>query len=299
MNYKYKSRSQILLISLLLALTVTGIAGTQGLTSTNIIISSSGTISSASPPSEMGPWVGFSSYPRTASGSYSTAIIDDIIEVMNAEGLTIYRMSIGYSVDPEPWVQYYLDHCTYDLIVCRHTYPPGSLSSSQWADVQTWTLGLLSRFSNYQDRLWVEPVNECQNSDLANHVQTIVTAVRNAGYTAKIVVNKWEQSWSSMASINDPLDNFLTGYHYYFNNGGWSSAESQMQQALDLGLHLFNTEIGANWNEEDYFSQSEVDRVTEFMAWCAGHGIGNTVWQRYGLENWDTYQDLGLQFPAS
>jgi hypothetical protein len=117
---------------------------------------------------------------------------------------------------------------------------------------------------------------------------TLVHAARDAGYAHRLVANKWtNHAWREMQAVAqaDPLDRFYTGFHFYFNNLGWSTAEAQMQTAQALGLHLLNTEIGADWNEATAFSQAEVDRVSEFMAWCAERGIGNTVWQRYGLEN--------------
>jgi hypothetical protein len=242
--------------------------------------------------------VGFSSYPRTSSGQYSTAIIDDIIAEMDANGLTIYRMSVWYTVDPVPWVRYFLEHSSYQLIVCRHRYPIGE--ENNWASVQQWMLNLMAEFEEYADRLWIEPVNERNNNDLATRLITLVDAARDAGYTHRIVANKWtNHGWDEMRAVAhaDPLDRFYTGFHFYFNNLGWSSAEREMQRALDLGLHLINTEVGADWNEAREFSQSEVDRVSEFMAWCADHDVGCTVWQRYGLENWDTYQRLNLVFP--
>lgn len=208
-------------------------------------------------------------------------------------------MSIWYDVDPDPWVQYFLDNCDYQLIVDRHMYPMASLTDSQWNDVRTWTLDVASTFSAYEDRLWIEPINERTNSDLASRLQTIVTAVRNAGYGHRILANKWDQSWSSMATINDPLDRFYTGYHFYFNSWSVSGAQSQMQTALNLNLKIINTEIGADYNEASQFSQSEVDEVNTFMDWCADRDIGNTVWMRYGLENLPKYQQLNLQFPSS
>jgi hypothetical protein len=292
-----RSRAYLIVLLLLALAPLQGSVLSHALLTDTVSLHTSGTMQSAPPPSEPAQWIGVSSYPRTLSGQYSTAIIDDIITYMDAEGLTIYRMSIWYSVDPTPWVQYYLEHCAYDLIVCRHMYPMAALSASEWTAVQTWTLTLLAECSSYQDRLWVEPINERTNSDLASRLQTLVTAVRDAGYTARIIANKWEQSWNSMATIHDPLDRFWTGYHYYFTNGAWSSAEQQLQTAMNLGLKLLNTEVGADYNEHAAFDPSEVTRLNTFLAWCAERDIGNTVWMCYGLQNLPRYQELGLQYP--
>jgi hypothetical protein len=291
------SVTRLLLMLVVMLTVIQGGVVSHAVLSNAVNIPTHGSMSASPPPVAPARWIGVSAYPRTSSGRYSTAIIDDIIAYMDAEDLTIYRMSIWYSVDPVPWVQYYLEHCPYDVIVCRHMYPMDALSNAEWQDVQDWTLNVLAHFTAYQDRLWVEPINERTNSDLATPLQTIVTAIRDAGYTARIIANKWDQSWQSMASIHDPLDRFWTGYHFYFTNGAWTSAEQQMQTALNLGLKLLNTEVGADYNERDYFDQSEVTRLNAFLAWCAEREIGNTVWMCYGLQNLPRYQELGLQYP--
>jgi hypothetical protein len=247
-------------------------------------------------------YFGLSGYPRTLGGTYSTNIIDDIITEMNQNNLNIYRMSIWYTVNDstrDEMAQYFLENCGYDLIVCYHDYPAGAMPS--WATAQAWTLDLLDTFSDYQDRLWVEFENERTDADLANQSQTIVTAVRNAGYTAKLIANKWNQSWSSMAGVTDPLDKFYTGYHYYFNSWSVSGATSDMSQAMSAGIpgiRLINTEIGADSNEKGSFSSGEVAEVNQFMAWGADRGIGNMVWMNRGLDNWITYEGMNLTFPA-
>jgi hypothetical protein len=105
-----------------------------------------------------------------------------------------------------------------------------------------------------------------------------------------------------MAGISDPQDTFYTGYHYYFNSWSVSGATNDMQLAMSAGVpgnRLINTEIGADFNEETAFSESEVGEVNSFMQWCADRNISNTVWQRYGLQNWDTYQRMNLTFPVT
>jgi hypothetical protein len=236
-------------------------------------------------------------------GDYSTDVIDDIIDYMDSHGLNIYRMSIYYTVDDatrDAMIQYFLDNCAYQLIVCRHVYDPGgTLSDSQWQDVEDWTIDVCDTFDAYADRLWVEFVNECGQSNLGTKVQAVVTAARNAGYTHRLVANKWTQSWSSMA-INDPLGKFYSGMHFYFNSWSVNGAISQMNTAKSAGVQVFNTEIGADYNEEGGFSQSEVQEVNDFLAWCADSEnriVGNAVWMRYGLQNADTYTSLGLDWP--
>ena len=103
-----------------------------------------------------------------------------------------------------------------------------------------------------------------------------------------------------MGAVTDPINRFYTGMHFYFNSWSVSGAITQMNYGINAGCKIINTEIGADSNEEGAFSQSEVDEVTQFMAWCADteHRIvGNCVWQRYGLQNYDTYQLYSLVWP--
>jgi hypothetical protein len=66
-------------------------------------------------------FVGLSGYPT------STSEIDDIIDAMDSEGLNIFRMSFNpewFGGKPHPYrstyVQYFLDHCNYYIIVDRN-----------------------------------------------------------------------------------------------------------------------------------------------------------------------------------
>lgn len=295
--------SQLFIISLIAFLPLSVVSVGYGSLSSNTIVSSKGSINYSALDATAPHFFGCSSYPKTSSGAYSTGTIDSVISTMNTNDFNIYRMSIYYTQDDttrDEMVRYFLEHCSYNLIVCRHVYNPGgSYSSSDWVNVKAWTLDLLATFSNYQNRLWVEPINEAGNGDLSTQIQTIVTATRSAGYTANLVFNKWKQSWSSLASVNDPLDKTYFGYHFYFNSWSLSSAKSQMQSAMSLGLKIINTEIGADFNEASQFDQSEVVEVNDFSTWCKSNGISNTVWMRYGLENFSKYKSLGLVNPLT
>ncbi|MEJ2242285.1 MAG: hypothetical protein P8Y18_09100 [Candidatus Bathyarchaeota archaeon] len=74
-----------------------------------------------SPPQPSSPYFGWSAYPRTLSGTYSTQVIDQIIQTMNDNGLNIYRMAFNDFRDIDtvviPYVQYFIDHCDYDIII--------------------------------------------------------------------------------------------------------------------------------------------------------------------------------------
>ena len=308
MSRKSKIGSQIVVIVLLFISAFNVHLVSQAVLSNSFAVQTGGTIRYASPPVDTDLFFGVSSYPRTLSGSYSTAIIDDIIEEMDNYGLTIYRMSIYYTQSKtlrDSMVQYYLDHCNYDLIVCRHIYDPWAMPSQSYRDdSRDWLLDLFDTFNSYSDRLWGEPVNEWGSSSshaqlLATWTQETVTAARTAGYTHRIVVNTGlTQGWNYLANINDPLDRLYVGYQFYFNSWSVSSAQNQMQTALNYGLNIINTEIGADYNEANAFDESEVEEVNTFMDWCAERDIGNTVWMRYGLQNLPTYEELELQFPS-
>lgn len=244
-------------------------------------------------------FLGLSGYPT------STAQIDSIIATMKANGMNTYRMSFNptWLSGPHPfkmsYIQYFLDHCNYTIIVDRnHLYPPTEASAatarSNWATVKSSIFEVLAAFPN-NPRVMVELINEYVSSDFYSRMQSLVTEIRQACYTNPIVVNKWNQPWTV---INDPLDATYQGYHYYFNTWSPSGAISQMQTALSKGIQIINTEIGANYNEASSFTSSTVSEVNSFLSQCAAMGIGNTIWMNENLNNWAKYQQLGLKVPT-
>ena len=257
---------------------------------------------------ELTTYFGLSGYPRTLAGAYSTDVIDDIITVMDNEGLNGYRMSIWYTESDatrDAMVNHFLTNCNYHLTVCYHDYPPATENDAYYTAAQVWAIDLLDTFPAYDTRLDVEIVNERLNSALHTRTQAIVTAIRAAGHTNGIVCNRHTQqtvessSLAQMATVSDPEDEFYTGEHYYFKSGAWSSAESRMQAALNSGAKLACTEIGADYDEKNEFDGYEVARVSEFMAWCYTKDISCYVWMNRGLDNWAKYQQLGLVFPPT
>ena len=245
-------------------------------------------------------FVGLSSYPT------STSEIDNIIDTMDSEGLNIFRMSFNpewFSSKPHPYqstyVQYFLDHCNYYIIVDRnHIYPPtesgASKARSEWSTVKESVFEVLESWPN-NSRVMVELVNEYVSRDFYSRMQSLVNDIRDAGYTNPIVANKWSQSWRF---IEDPLNSVYQGYHYYFNSWSVSSAVSQVRSALSKGIKLINTEIGADYNEARYFSSTEVNELNSFVSQCANLGVGNAVWMNENLDNWSRYKSLGIEFPT-
>ena len=262
--------------------------------------------------------MGISSRPTTWGSDtvYNTTIVQQVIDFMNKHGLGIYRMCFDISADPTTYVQYYLTHCNYDLIINYYHNAFGTaITNAEWATSTAKALSLLNTFSIYQNRLWLEPCNERTNNDLPTQIQTFITTIRNVGYTCRIIVNRWySQPWSGFASITDPLNKFWTGEHHYFNKESepgdpvgetedW--AETKEQQALDLGLKLLDTEVGADGDEYPQFSQISVNAVSTYLQWCSDHHIGACVWMLHGTRNYPaktgypSYEGYGLKFPSN
>ena len=285
----------ILIITLMMLLPIIQIS--HGLISSEKQINFSGSIAQT----EQTTYIGVSSIPRQQgrTSPYALSSIDEVIAVMNAEGLNIWRMSFEPNFSNwQVFIQYYLDNCPYDLIVDpNHYYDQTLMSDSQWASGTSRCLEILEYFSDYQDRLWIEPQNE-QLTSVFDHTQEFVNTVRAAGYTNNIVSNAfWRDTMAEMSYIYDPLDKFWSGQHFYWSETTVANAKNMMQQALDYGLKVVNTEVGADAREIDYFDQWEVAALSEFMQWCADRGIGNTVWLMYGDYNYPYYQSYDLTFP--
>jgi len=244
-------------------------------------------------------YLGISSYPT------STTQVQNIINMMNSNGLNIYRMSFssawGSSTHPyrKDYVQYFLDHSSYTIIVDRnHIYPPTEAGArdarSHWSTVRNSIFEVLRSWPN-NPRVMVELINEYVSSDFYSRMQALVNEIRAAGYTNPIVINKWSQPWTL---VKDPQNKVYQAYHYYFNTWSTSYAISNVKSALSKGIKLINTEIGASYNEHDSFTYSNVDKLNSFLSQCASLGVGNTVWMNWDLHNWSTYRSLGLNFPT-
>lgn len=246
---------------------------------------------------------GLSGYPR------NTATLQEIIDVMQEYHMNTYRMSFNpswFDNKPNPYsaslIQYYLDNTpsSFILIIDRnHLYPPNSESAAEYRanrvtarnDILT-TLGTSNWGNN--PRVWVECFNEYTSSDYLSQLQWMTDAIRSAGYTNVIVNNKWNTNWG-VSVIDDDSPGQWTGYHYYFNTWSVSSAVYQMNLALQYGVGgIVNTEIGADYNEGSSFTDGTVGELNQFIEWSYENQIGNTIWMCYGLQNWEHYQDHGL-----
>jgi hypothetical protein len=247
--------------------------------------------------------VGLSGYPT------STSWLDQIISVMSANGMNVYRMSANpewFSSKPHPYhssyVQYFLDHAPSDWVIIvdrNHIYPPNEQGASDFrTNIVTARNSILEVCNAWPNnpRVWIELANEYVSTDFNSVFQDLIDDVRNAGCSNTLVIDKWNTAWSS-AVFSDPYSSVYTGMHFYFNSWSVSGATTQMNYALDRYLKVINTEVGADSNEASQFSQSEVQELSDFLQWSADNGIGNTIWMNENLDNWQTYQNLGLVIP--
>lgn len=228
--------------------------------------------------------------------------VDKSIATMDLYNLTVYRISANpewFASKPHPYdaalIQYFLDNCAYDVIIDRnHLYPPGAASDADavtnWATVNSSIFDVLATWPN-NTRVAVELINEYTNSDYYSRMQTLITDIRDSGYNNTIVCNKWSQAWQP---LTDALNATWQGYHYYFNYWSPTSARNDVQAALNLGIKIVNTEIGAHTDESGSFTESLVAELQEFLQWSYDNEVSNCIWQREDVDNWDKYIELGL-----
>jgi len=253
--------------------------------------------------------IGISSFPRQQDGEtspYALSAIDEAIAVINEESLTVWRMSFypGFP-DWQTYIQYFLDNSTADLIVDYYHHDTTTLmSNANWTESINQGLAIATYFSAYQSRLWLEPQNEQLDANLVARSQSFVDAIRGAGYSNNIVSDVfWWTSLPSMAAVDDPLDKFYSGIHVYIYDGEmqmWtlSSAEEFMQDGLDAGVKIMNTEVGADTYGNEYFSSDQVTILNSFLVWSSENDVGNAVWLMYGDYEYPFYQALDLSFPS-
>jgi hypothetical protein len=248
-------------------------------------------------------FLGISGFPTC------TADIDSAISIMSARGLNFYRMSFTpswYSSQVAPfrlsYVQYFLAHSSKMVVVDpNHLHPANEAASSSarshWTTVRNNVFQVLKAFPN-NNRVTIELINEYVSSDFYSRMQALVTEIRKAGYTNRIIVNKFAQAWDV---IDDPLSRTYQGYHYYFNTWSVSGAISNLKLALSQGIKLICTEIGADYREFTYFSSGTVSELNSFLSQCASMGVGNAVWMNYHgswSNNWPRYKALTIKFPT-
>lgn len=244
-------------------------------------------------------FLGLSGYPTSKNE------IDKIIQIMNENQLNLYRMSFNpewFTGKIHPYrtdlIQYFLDNCNYTLIIDRnHLYPPTEesaiLAQENWEIVENSIFEILERWPN-NSRVIVELINEYIFDDFYPKMQNLTTKIRNLGFSNPILFNKWNQPWTK---IIDPINQTYQGYHFYFNSWSLQGAMTQIKIAQSNGIQLINTEIGADFRENDYFNPETVQELNDFILQCKELNVGNTIWMNENLNNWPSYQQYGLQLP--
>jgi len=126
-------------------------------------------------------------------------------------------------------------------------------------------------------------------------MQQLVNDIRAVGYTNPIIANRRANHgrlsrihWitSTKAIIFTLL---LESFRLYLTP----------QHRRSKGIKLINTEVGADSREYRYFTNVTVDELNTFLNQSASLGVGNCVWMNYNLNNWPTYQSLGLEFQTA
>ena len=241
---------------------------------------------------------GFSGTPTSTQG------VDKIIAAMNKYGMNCFRASFN-----PPWVQgtrkwnpslidYYLTNCNYYIIIDRvHLYPPSS--TLDWKACETAIFNdVLSKWGN-NPRVIIEIVSEYNGSDQFTRTQSVINDIRAAGYTNMILVNK-QPSSNTWVKLTDPLVKVFQGGHYYFADGqnNLSTTETRTQMALSKGISVVNTEVGASWNETPDYTTTNVNRLSQWLAWSKSNNVGNMIWLNHNVDNLATYVSLGLVIPS-
>jgi len=260
-------------------------------------------ISSVTPPQGQ-VYNGFSNYPYPLT----TQAVDEIIDLMEKHNLNVYRMSIrpSWTEVDHPYrpelIQYYLDNTPSDWIIiidANHLIDWGEQTfDSHLNDIK---LRLRQVCTDFPDtsRVWVELFNELDTdlNGFYNRAQDLIDYVREEGFTHTLVVNKLYTSGFGWKLLDDPLDKTYQGYHGYFHSSSdRANLLNSMQTAVNMGIKIINTEVGANSNDPDTWTQSQVNALQEFTEECAQIGVGNCIWISWSTEWYYEFLDYGYDF---
>lgn len=249
-------------------------------------------------------FLGFSGYVT------SEAALENTMELMESKNLNAYRISFKPSwIVPEggvrgyntTFIDYLLANTNFFIIVDgNHLYPGNEASAldarNHWTEVENRIDQTLQRYPN-NSRVAVELINEYASSDYDVRIQGLIDGIRAEGYTNPIITNKLSTPWYR---FSDPLNNTYQGMHFYFNSWNASRAISQVNIALSRGItSIFNTEIGANSNEYNSFTQANVDETESFLSQSQALGINNCIWMNNDMINWQGYTKYGFTFNTS
>jgi len=258
---------------------------------------------------------GFSSYPDDAYDG-----MDAIIAGMVANSVKTLRIPFN-PIDvagSRPYVKGYVDYFLAEtpadwLIIVDGNHYYETVPND--ANVITRCLDICDSWA--ADRTLVELVNEPPwGWPFYSKCQTYIDAIRDAGYSHRIVTNKFSPYFDQPLSdfyepwdvFDDPLDKTWQGIHIYLSQyppepgggtGGYSY-QDLLLAALEVTEKLIITEAGAE-SDEIPFSQEHVDETNDYLAWCGARNIYNNIWLRIddvNLVGVNGYDDLGgLTFP--
>ena len=164
-----------------------------------------------------------------------------------------------------------------------------------WQQVLNWVVTVAQLYAN-NDRVIIEVFNEYSLSDFWAKAQQALDFIRQ--YSANFVLfNKWAQPWTQ---LYDPYDKTVNSYHYYFNPEYWTpaGAEADVQRALNLGLRVLNTEVGAHSSGGPAITAETVAKLNAFLAWCMARGVGNCIWNTNDVQDFPRMEALGLIVPV-
>jgi hypothetical protein len=196
----------------------------------------------------------------------------------------------------------------YYLVIDRnHLSPPATTTEANWVRVKNDLLTLLAdptkSFGN-NPRVIAEIINENNESSSVYHahVQTVITAIRNAGYTNWILQNNQWQSWQPWT---DSLNKVIYGHHQYMDLQSLSQITSRFKSAISAGcVPICSTEIGASASEPSgstAYTAAQTQQLADLLAWSNREGasppsqkIGSLIWLTHYTTNLDNYEASGL-----
>ena len=141
------------------------------------------------------------------------------------------------------------------------------------------------KLDNVIFEVWNEPKDGAQMSQVADHAQKVIDAIRNAGSDNLVLVGSPE--WSShpddcaKAGIND--NNYGCTLHFYaatdahqVKNGDNNSYNARAESALNAGVPVFATEWGSVMS--DGKGSVNTSASDAWVSWMSQKGVSWTYW---------------------
>lgn len=213
-------------------------------------------------------------------------------------------------------VKWFLDNTNATVVIDRHhTIGTTSLSVAQLATINNDLAEMAETYESYGDRAQFEPHNEYGGGTTFYSVmQSIQNTFRVKGFKNWMIYNRMGLSesnpsgldyWGRWKILSDPLNKLKDGSHFYMNKATPTNDFGlQCFNALDkghtvTGHPMCSTENGADYREISYFNRDNVAALSRFMKLSKDAGFDVFAWQREGLANMPTYENLGIIFPTT